>query len=370
MRYSTRLHAKLILADNAALVSSSNLTATAGYGLDDAAAWRNEELGVVIRSDDGVLSELESQFEAIWSSATRVEESTIGIAMDFPTVRQFSFVAIRDVRLGEYATAKDTAGNVILGRISEVTAYNPSFPQMNESMWITRGYSGTAGSSRVEVPDLQSLFSHPSKEHGFLVTKTFFEPESVFRIARVEVLKHYVAGAYFPRLCRWPRDPTSRTHLLTCCASSWAMGTSSSAPCCNTPTYPLPCVQPSSRNTLAVLGMTGSGKSNAINVLLHRISKQTGGQFPSLVVLDEAQNYAPEQQTKWLARGRPSFDAAFAIASEGRKFNVGLVVSSQRPARVNKDFLSQCNTHVVFRVANVEDLSALAGSFEAASQPR
>ncbi len=45
------------------------------------------------------------------------------------------------------------------------------------------------------------------------------------------------------------------------------------------------------------------------------------------------------------------------------------MVSSQRPARVNKDILSQCNTHVVFRVANVEDLSALAGSFEAASQP-
>ncbi len=86
-------------------------------------------------------------------------------------------------------------------------------------------------------------------------------------------------------------------------------------------------------------------------------------------MLDEAQNYAPEQQTGLLARGRPSFGAAFAIASEGRNFGIGLVVSSHRPARVNKDVLSQCNTHVVFRVANVEDLSALAGSFEAASQP-
>jgi uncharacterized protein len=57
------------------------------------------------------------------------------------------------------------------------------------------------------------------------------------------------------------------------------------------------------------------------------------------------------------------------FASEGRKFGVGLVVSSQHPAQVNKDVLSQCNTHLVFRVANVEDLSALAGSFEAASQP-
>ncbi|MFZ1175130.1 MAG: hypothetical protein WAO15_02395 [Mycobacterium sp.] len=44
-------------------------------------------------------------------------------------------------------------------------------------------------------------------------------------------------------------------------------------------------------------------------------------------------------------------------------------MSSQRPARVNKDVLSQCNTHVVFRVANVEDLAVLAGSFEATVNP-
>jgi len=98
-------------------------------------------------------------------------------------------------------------------------------------------------------------------------------------------------------------------------------------------------------------------------------AKETGGAQPALVVVDEAQNYAPEQQTGWLARTRPSFDAIFAIASEGRKFNVGLVVSTQRPARLNKDVLSQCNTHMIFRVANVEDLAAIAGSFEAASQP-
>ena len=112
-----------------------------------------------------------------------------------------------------------------------------------------------------------------------------------------------------------------------------------------------------------------SAKAGAVMTDVFERGKQTGGQFPSLVVLDEAQNYAPEQQTGLLAPGRAPFDAAFAIASEGRKFNVGLVVSSQRPARVNKDILSQCNTHLAFRVANVEDLSALAGSFEAASQP-
>ena len=86
-------------------------------------------------------------------------------------------------------------------------------------------------------------------------------------------------------------------------------------------------------------------------------------------MLDEAQNYAPEQHTGWLKEVKPAFDAVFRIASEGRKFGVGLVVSTQRPARFNKDVLSQCNTHIIFRVANVEDLAAIAGSFEAASKP-
>ena len=508
IRYSTRLHAKLVLADSAAIVSSSNLTATAGYGIDMAASWRNEELGVLIRGDEAVLSELESQFESIWSAATRVDERTIGIAMDFPTVRQFSFVAIRDVRLGEYATAEDTAGNVILGRISEVTAYNRSFPQMNESIWLTQGYTGTGSAGRVEVPDLQSLFSHPSKERGFLVTKTFFEPESVFRIARVEVLKHYEQGRLVsPAAPIAPGSDVSRAspELLRQLLGD---GDVELGTVLHHPDVPvaLRSAELLSKH-LAVLGMTGSGKSNAIKVLLHRlvesslgsdlrlvvidthgeyvpaakaiapaarvidvqlrrcvldedivrqllrlprrddaliqklwelaeglasgegleeymaaveVEASTGGPlaakltrlievvsgrddlclradesaviisadtslpedlddaglyvldlrhtasleersmkaaavmdsvyrrgkrladgFPSLVVLEEAQNYAPEQQTGWLARVRPSFDAAFAIASEGRKFGVGLVVSSQRPARVNKDVLSR-----------------------------
>ncbi len=76
-----------------------------------------------------------------------------------------------------------------------------------------------------------------------------------------------------------------------------------------------------------------------------------------------------EQHTGWLKEVKPAFDAVFRIASEGRKFGVGPVVSTQRPARVNKDILSPCNRHVVCRVANVEDLAAIAGSFEAASKP-
>jgi hypothetical protein len=64
------------------------------------------KLGVLVLDEPQVLADLEQQFEAIWEAATSIEPDTIGIAMDFPTVRAFSFVAIRDVGLGEYATAE------------------------------------------------------------------------------------------------------------------------------------------------------------------------------------------------------------------------------------------------------------------------
>lgn len=70
----------------------------------------------------------------------------------------------------------------------ELTTYNHSFPQMTEEMFLTQGYGG--GSGRwIELPDPPSLFSHPIEDHGFLVAKTFFHPESAFAIGRVRVLR-------------------------------------------------------------------------------------------------------------------------------------------------------------------------------------
>ncbi len=100
-------------------------------------------------------------------------------------------------------------------------------------------------------------------------------------------------------------------------------------------------------------------------VLAH--AKATRGGQPFLFVVDEAQNYAPEQQTGRLSSARASFEPLFEIATEGRKFNCGLLAASQRPARVNKDVLSQCNTQLIFRMVSVEDLAAVRDCFEEAS---
>lgn len=81
---------------------------------------------------------------------------------------------------------------------------------------------------------------------------------------------------------------------------------------------------------------------------------------PFIMVMEEAHNFVPEK----------GFEQALSnkimrkIASEGRKFGLGIGVISQRPARIDKNVLSQCNTQFVLRVTNPNDLKAISKSFE------
>lgn len=87
---------------------------------------------------------------------------------------------------------------------------------------------------------------------------------------------------------------------------------------------------------------------------LFKISKQSGD-FNSILVLEEAHNFAPERGYGEVSAGRENLSKLYAekIASEGRKFGLGLVVVSQRPAQVSKFVLSQTNTQVLFRIMNM-----------------
>jgi len=77
-----------------------------------------------------------------------------------------------------------------------------------------------------------------------------------------------------------------------------------------------------------------------------------------MLVLEEAHQFCPQQ-------GRMlSSNILRTIASEGRKFGLGLCVVSQRPALVDKNVLSQCNTQVILKVTNPNDLKAIINSVE------
>jgi DNA helicase HerA-like ATPase len=83
------------------------------------------------------------------------------------------------------------------------------------------------------------------------------------------------------------------------------------------------------------------------------------GKIPPLfLVIEEAHNFAPQQGSASSSRILKN------IASEGRKFGLGLCVVTQRAARVDKSVLSQCNTQLILQVTNPLDLKAIAQSIE------
>src|SRR3989338_3511841 len=81
---------------------------------------------------------------------------------------------------------------------------------------------------------------------------------------------------------------------------------------------------------------------------------------PFFLILEEAHNYLPER----------SFGEAKSskilrqVASEGRKFGLGMCVISQRPSRLDKSVISQCNTQIILKVTNPNDLRAIGNSVE------
>jgi DNA helicase HerA-like ATPase len=85
------------------------------------------------------------------------------------------------------------------------------------------------------------------------------------------------------------------------------------------------------------------------------VSKVQRGYFPVVLILEEAQNYIKEHTGKSVEESI-SKQVFERVAREGRKFGLGLVVASQRPSELSKTVLSQCNSFIVHRLQNPEDL--------------
>lgn len=81
---------------------------------------------------------------------------------------------------------------------------------------------------------------------------------------------------------------------------------------------------------------------------------------PFLCVVEEAHNYCPEHGVGHAV----SSQMLRTVASEGRKFGMGLCVVSQRPAKIDKNIISQCNTNIILKVTNPNDLKAIIQSVE------
>jgi hypothetical protein len=86
-----------------------------------------------------------------------------------------------------------------------------------------------------------------------------------------------------------------------------------------------------------------------------RVNK--GAILPTTLVMEEAHNFikgyhGDSDEISATALCTQAFEK---IAREGRKFGLGLVLSSQRPSELSQTVLSQCNTFLLHRISNDTD---------------
>ncbi|MCY1301570.1 hypothetical protein D9M70_511910 [compost metagenome] len=78
---------------------------------------------------------------------------------------------------------------------------------------------------------------------------------------------------------------------------------------------------------------------------------------PILLVCEEAHRYVPDKGEAEYAAAQ---SAVRRIAREGRKYGIGLMLVSQRPADVESTVISQCGTWLVLRLSNSTDQAHVA----------
>ena len=75
--------------------------------------------------------------------------------------------------------------------------------------------------------------------------------------------------------------------------------------------------------------------------------------YPVFFVLEEAHNFAPSRATS--EAEKRSIATTRQLAQEGRKFNIGLALISQRPSRLDETTLAMCNSFIIMRMINPAD---------------
>jgi DNA helicase HerA-like ATPase len=131
---------------------------------------------------------------------------------------------------------------------------------------------------------------------------------------------------------------------------------------------PTPITELFARGRASVVDMKGVNPDVQQIIIARLLSglfeaRKAGTVPPGLVVVEEAHLFCPERGFMRTTSG----DVLRTIASEGRKFGLGLMIVSQRPAKVDKNVLSQCSTQIIMRVTNPNDLKAITRSLEGIS---
>lgn len=89
-----------------------------------------------------------------------------------------------------------------------------------------------------------------------------------------------------------------------------------------------------------------------------RYRKLTDRELPTVLVLEEAHTFVrrgTDEESETPSPSQMCRHTFERIAREGRKFGLGLVLSSQRPSELSPTVLAQCNTFLLHRIVNDQD---------------
>ena len=111
------------------------------------------------------------------------------------------------------------------------------------------------------------------------------------------------------------------------------------------------------------LGSLGSRDEQAVVAagVLAELWRRRSERRPTLVVIDEAHNVCPAVAEDAVTSA--AVRDAIAIAAEGRKFGLHLLVSTQRPQKIHENVLTQCENLVLMRLNAAADVRFAQSAF-------
>jgi len=114
------------------------------------------------------------------------------------------------------------------------------------------------------------------------------------------------------------------------------------------------------KGKITIIGLAGYDitiQASMVSVILSSLFMERikgNIKLPYLCIIEEAHNFAPGEGIESSGQ-QSSLMTLRRIATEGRKFGVGLILISQRPSRLNQTVASQCNSFIVMRTVNPAD---------------
>ena len=108
-------------------------------------------------------------------------------------------------------------------------------------------------------------------------------------------------------------------------------------------------------------------KATVSEAVLATLWRNRGDREPTLIVIDEAHNVCPSDPPDPITA--IATEHAARIAAEGRKYGLYLLVSTQRPQKVDEQVLSQCDNLVLMRMNSRADLAYLGELFSFVPPP-